>query len=1011
MSVSSASHILGPWAHRIPPFKTVVCKLWGRRFRRVLAQSGTAIACLALLLVEVRASWLESHTFAAIATRVTYRVRSGPSSSISFPSAGPYDERLGYSRIPDFVTRSHLDGYVVSAQARDSMSYMTLTRLGVYPIYHEKTQAGLQVLDRDGKPLVDLRFPQRTYREYSEIPGVVVDTLLFIENRTILDPSYPNHNPAIEWPRLSHAVVDYGLHALTPRHKVIGASTLATQLEKMRHSPRGRTHSPGEKLNQMLAASLRVYQDGRDTVAAQQRIVRDYLNSLPLAASPGNGEVIGLGDGLWAWYAADFEDVTRLLRTPAQHLDADERQRQALAFREVLSLLLATRSPLRYLTLDSGELAEQTNRYLRVLCTEGIISPDLRDLALRQHPSIRPPQPAAETDYLENKASNLVRATLYPLLGVESTYTLNRLDLSVLTTIDGTAQRNTTSLLRGLTGSDSRTVAKLRQHRMLAQSDPHSVIYSFTLFERGSGLNLLRIQTDTFNQPLNINQGTKLELGSTAKLRTLINYLQIVERLHAQYSSLPALERADPGADPLTAWAVNYLSTAPDKSLRPMLEAALDRRYSASSAEGFFTAGGLHRFRNFDSSDDGRIISVREAFERSVNLVFIRLMRDTERYYLFRLPVPTGGTDGYDEQRKRYLVRFADQEGRVFLSRFDRKYRGRSLDEALKMLGDANATSPRRLAVIYRSVQPDASAADFATFLRRHVLPGLVGETEIARLYEKYAPGNFNLQDRGYLARVHPLELWLLWYKGQHPGATLSEVVRASADERQQAYEWLFRTSHSKGQDRRIRILQEEDAFQQIAREWKRLGYPFEQLVPSYATAIGVSGDTPAALAELLGIVGNGGFRYPTSSIRELRFADRTPMATILARQPAAGDRVLSEGIAALVREELVAVVESGTARRAAGGVALESGKVLSLGGKTGTGDNRVRVYAGRGYLVGSRVASRTAVFAFIVGDRFFGTVMAFVPGTTAGNYEFTSALAVQVFKELEPTLRPLLER
>jgi hypothetical protein len=112
-----------------------------------------------------------------------------------------------------------------------------------------------------------------------------------------------------------------------------------------------------------------------------------------------------------------------------------------------------------------------------------------------------------------------------------------------------------------------------------------------------------------------------------------------------------------------------------------------------------------------------------------------------------------------------------------------------------------------------------------------------------------------------------------------------------------------------------------------------------------------------------------------------------------------------------VVREELVAVVESGTARRAAGGVALKSSKVLSLGGKTGTGDNRVRVYAGRGYLVGSRVASRTAVFAFIIGDRFFGTVMAFVPGTTTGNYEFTSALAVQVFKELEPTLRPLLER
>jgi hypothetical protein len=83
----------------------------------------------------------------------------------------------------------------------------------------------------------------------------------------------------------------------------------------------------------------------------------------------------------------------------------------------------------------------------------------------------------------------------------------------------------------------------------------------------------------------------------------------------------------------------------------------------------------------------------------------------------------------------------------------------------------------------------------------------------------------------------------------------------------------------------------------------------------------------------------------------------------------------------------------------------------LPLGGKTGTGDNRLKAFAGKGYLIESRIVSRTAVFAFILGDRYFGTVMAFVPGTSAGNYEFTSALAVQVFKELEPTLGPLLER
>jgi hypothetical protein len=44
-----------------------------------------------------------------------------------------------------------------------------------------------------------------------------------------------------------------------------------------------------------------------------------------------------------------------------------------------------------------------------------------------------------------------------------------------------------------------------------------------------------------------------------------------------------------------------------------------------------------------------------------------------------------------------------------------------------------------------------------------------------------------------------------------------------------------------------------------------------------------------------------------------------------------------------------------------------------------------------------------------VIGDRFFGTVMVFVPGNGAGTYEFTSSLAVQVFKELQPALRPIL--
>ena len=74
--------------------------------------------------------------------------------------------------------------------------------------------------------------------------------------------------------------------------------------------------------------------------------------------------------------------------------------------------------------------------------------------------------------------------------------------------------------------------------RLLEHGDPGKVIYSFSLYERGPGVNLLRIQLDNYDQPLNIDEGVKLELGSSAKLRTLITYMEIISELYDRYASL-----------------------------------------------------------------------------------------------------------------------------------------------------------------------------------------------------------------------------------------------------------------------------------------------------------------------------------------------------------------------------------------------------------------------------------------------------------------------------------------
>ena len=80
----------------------------------------------------------------------------------------------------------------------------------------------------------------------------------------------------------------------------------------------------------------------------------------------------------------------------------------------------------------------------------------------------------------------------------------------------------------------------------------------------------------------------------------------------------------------------------------------------------------------------------------------------------------------------------------------------------------------------------------------------------------------------------------------------------------------------------------------------------------------------------------------------------------------------------------------------------------MQLGGKTGTGDNRLDTFANGGWVTSSRAIDRTATFVFFLGDRFYGTLTAYVAGPQADHYDFTSALAVQVLRLLEPALTPL---
>ncbi|WP_223437175.1 MULTISPECIES: transglycosylase domain-containing protein [unclassified Pseudomonas] len=966
---------------------------------------------------EMRTSKFQSREASKYAATLSYELKPGPSDAIRYPGAGPFDLRLGYSSLGEFLPRLIKRDYVVAAQTRFSQPLMDYTDKGFFVPYAEKIQAGLSITDCHAAPLYQYKYPQQLYSSFDAIPPVVVSSLLFIENRFLLDPRQPRANPAVDWPRFGMAAWSQVAKMLHMPGQSAGGSTLATQLEKYRHSPDGLTVSGGEKIRQMISASVRAYQAGPETLAARQNVVRDYLNSVPLSAVPGHGEVHGMAEGLRVWYGADFNKANE--RLASTDTDPKAMAEKGLALREMLSLMIAQRRPSHYLTKGRDELADLTDSHIRLLAQNFVIDAPFAAAALASKVTYRDWQTQPTIQPIEtNKGISVARSRLGGLLN-RPLYDLDRLDLSATSTLQGELQTQVTEYLKHLADPAFATQIGLMGERLLTPTSTTQVRYSFTLFELTPDGSRVRVQTDSTDQPFDINEGSKLELGSTAKMRVLTTYLQIIAELHDKYAEMtvPELKKVDvPDQDRLSRWAVDYLIENKDHNLSAMLSAALDRKYSASPGEAFFTGGGLHTFVNFRKEDNGRIPTLRDALRESINLPFIRLMRDLVRYTTYSGPNNSAALlgDDRDPRRQEYLAEFADREGTSFLLKFWKRYKNKDTQARLETFLDSMRPTPIRMAAVHRYLLPQASQESFNTFVRSHLsgakLTEKLTDERLQRLYENYSPGIYDLPDQGFIAKVHPLELWLIGYLLNHPDAKWSEIVKASQFERQEVYSWLFKSKHKGARDGRIRTMLEIEAFLDIHARWQKVGYPFDHLVPSLATAIGSSGDRPAALAELIGTILNDGVRMPTLRIDSLHFAANTPYETKLINDPDVGKRVMPSEVATAMREALSHVVDAGTAKRVSGSFITPDGKPLAMGGKTGTGDNRIEAIGSGGRILSSKSINRTATFVFYIGDSHFGTLTAFVPGRTAEAFKFTSALPVQVLKGMAPILTPYLQ-
>ena len=152
----------------------------------------------------------------------------------------------------------------------------------------------------------------------------------------------------------------------------------------------------------------------------------------------------------------------------------------------------------------------------------------------RRRPIPGRPPGGAGGSYVQRKSTEQVRNRLVGLLHLPDLYALDRLDLTVETSIDTDTQARVANVMERLSDPAFLRSAGMYGHGLLNGADPSKVAWSFVLYERGDGRNHVRVHADSLNRPFDINSGSKLQLGSTAKLRTLATYLQIIAELHQQ---------------------------------------------------------------------------------------------------------------------------------------------------------------------------------------------------------------------------------------------------------------------------------------------------------------------------------------------------------------------------------------------------------------------------------------------------------------------------------------------
>ena len=367
-----------------------------RRWRRVAAEAAV-LAVLSTMAFgmprRVRTSWLQSGAAQRLRPAADLRARAGPSPSIRFPSAGPYDTASATPSCPRFIERLDARGYRGRRSRRACRSAICeLIDRGVFPIYARRPRPGLTLLDQHGAAM----FAGALSRARS-IPT---------SRRSRPGGRHPAVHREPRAARSADAAAQSG-DRVGPAGRAGAAARsrrLAEPVAQARRAAarsRPRSRSTATRRSAAPTASRReAAPDGLGQPARLSRRPRDQrgpapdrgrLSQLDAAqrARPASARSTASATACGPGSAATSSTPTGLLR--AARRDAEELRRKARFYKQVLSLLLAQRRPAYYLVGGRADLDALADGYLRLLRAAGVIDDALgRGGARRTAASSRP---------------------------------------------------------------------------------------------------------------------------------------------------------------------------------------------------------------------------------------------------------------------------------------------------------------------------------------------------------------------------------------------------------------------------------------------------------------------------------------------------------------------------------------------------------------------------------------------------------------------------------------------